>query len=95
LECAPGLRSNAKQPLKSATFRKLLLVNVASDVGTVMPAGQLETTFILSVADALEMPTRRAVLLELVEKEELAAVAVRKGIEFISREQWARRLAVF
>jgi len=51
-------------------------------VGKMSPGLLLILTFILSAGDALEMPTWRAVLPELVAKEELAAVAVLNGIEF-------------
>jgi MFS family permease len=50
--------------------------------GLLSPVLLLVLTFALSVGDALESPTWRAVLPELVSKEDLAAAAALNGIEF-------------
>ncbi len=50
--------------------------------GLVSPILLLVLTFALSAGDALESPTWRAVLPELVSKEDLAAAAALNGIEF-------------
>jgi len=50
--------------------------------GLLSPVLLLVLTFALSAGDALESPTWRAVLPELVSKEDLAAAAALNGIEF-------------
>jgi MFS family permease len=50
--------------------------------GMMSPILLLVLTFALSAGDAFESPTWRAVLPELVEKEDLAAAATLNGIEF-------------
>ena len=50
--------------------------------GRVSPVLLLILTFALSAGDAIESPTWRAVLPELVSKEDLAAAAALNGIEF-------------
>lgn len=50
--------------------------------GRVSPVLLLVLTFALSAGDAIESPTWRAVLPELVSKEDLAAAAALNGIEF-------------
>jgi MFS family permease len=50
--------------------------------GLMSPVLLLVLTFALSVGDALESPTWRAVLPELVSKKDLAAAAALNGIEF-------------
>lgn len=55
---------------------------VVTLAGRMSPGLLLALTFILSAGDALEMPTWRAVLPELVGKDDLPAVAALNGIEF-------------
>jgi MFS family permease len=50
--------------------------------GLLSPVLLLVLTFALSAGDAIESPTWRAVLPELVSKEDLAAAAALNGIEF-------------
>ena len=50
--------------------------------GRLSPVLLLVLTFALSAGDAIESPTWRAVLPELVSKEDLAAAAALNGIEF-------------
>jgi hypothetical protein len=54
----------------------------ATFTGVMTPWLLLALTFGLSAGDAVESPTWRAVLLELVRKEDLAAAAALNGIEF-------------
>src|SRR5271169_7151398 len=50
--------------------------------GMMTPWLLLMLTFALSAGDAFEAPTWRAILPELVEKEDLAAASALNGIEF-------------
>ena len=50
--------------------------------GRITPALLLVLTFALSSGDAFEAPTWRAVLPELVQKEDLSAAAILNGVEF-------------
>src|ERR1700730_11022292 len=96
------------RPLRSSTFRNLLIADVVSDIGTFMQSvgaawlmvslngGPMYValtptvsapplfilTFALSAGDAFETPTWRAVLPELVKKEDLPAASALNGIEF-------------
>ena len=55
---------------------------VATIMGLVSPWLLLVLTFALSAGDAIETPTWRAVLPEMVKKEDLAAASALNGIEF-------------
>src|SRR5712675_3700778 len=55
---------------------------VATIMGLISPWLVLVLTFALSAGDAFETPTWRAVLPELVAKEDLAAASALNGIEF-------------
>jgi MFS family permease len=55
---------------------------VATIVGVMSPWLLLALTFALSAGDAFETPTWRAVLPEMVKKEDLAAASALNGIEF-------------
>lgn len=55
---------------------------VTTIVGVISPWILLALTFALSAGDAFETPTWRAVLPEMVTKEDLAAAAALNGIEF-------------
>jgi MFS family permease len=55
---------------------------VATIVGLVSPWLLLVLTFALSAGDAIETPTWRAILPEVVEKEDLATASALNGIEF-------------
>jgi MFS family permease len=55
---------------------------IATVAGVMSPGLLLVLTFALSAGDALETPTWRAVLPELVEKNDLAAASALSGIEF-------------
>src|SRR5689334_2122643 len=55
---------------------------VATLIGVMSPWLLLALTFALSAGDAFETPTWRAVLPEMVEKEDLAAASALTGIEF-------------
>ena len=55
---------------------------VATIVGLMSPWLLLALTFALSAGDAIETPTWRAVLPEIVKKEDLAAASALNGIEF-------------
>ena len=55
---------------------------VATIAGLMSPWLLLALTFALSAGDAIETPTWRAILPELVEKEDLAAASALNGIEF-------------
>src|SRR6266481_6339759 len=57
-------------------------IAVATFAGLVSPWLLLVLTFALSAGDAIETPTWRAVLPEMVEKEDLAAASALNGIEF-------------
>src|SRR6185369_11165999 len=59
-----------------------IALTVAAVGGFMTPWLLLGLTFALSAGDAVESPTWRAVLPELVEKEDLAAAAALNGIEF-------------
>jgi MFS family permease len=50
--------------------------------GRISPASLLILTFALSAGDAFEAPTWRAVLPELVQREDLSAAAILNGVEF-------------
>src|SRR2546428_2081051 len=55
---------------------------VATIVGLMSPWLLLALTFALSAGDAIETPTWRAILPEMVKKEDLAAASALNGIEF-------------
>src|SRR5712691_11103974 len=55
---------------------------VATVMGLVSPWLLLVLTFALSAGDAIETPTWRAILPEMVKKEDLAAASALNGIEF-------------
>jgi MFS family permease len=59
-----------------------LVLAVMTIAGTMSPALLLILTFALSAGDAFETPTWRAVLPELVQKEDLPAASALNGIEF-------------
>ena len=60
----------------------IVLAGMTFPAGRVSPVLLLVLTFALSAGDAIESPTWRAVLPELVSKEDLAAAAALNGIEF-------------
>src|SRR6266550_7558421 len=55
---------------------------VTTIVGLISPWLLLALTFALSAGDAIETPTWRAILPEMVKKEDLAAASALNGIEF-------------
>jgi MFS family permease len=55
---------------------------IATIAGFMSPALLLALTFALSAGDAIETPTWRAVLPELIDKRDLAAASALNGIEF-------------
>jgi MFS family permease len=57
-------------------------LTVMTFTGTMSPVMLLVLTFALSAGDAFESPTWRAILPELVEKEDLPAASALNGIEF-------------
>src|SRR6266516_4439078 len=59
-----------------------IVLAVATMVGLVSPWLLLVLTFALSAGDAIETPTWRAVLPEMVKREDLAAASALNGIEF-------------
>jgi len=59
-----------------------LVISAITIGGLMSPVLLLILTFALSAGDAFESPTWRAVLPELVEKEDLAAASALNGIEF-------------
>jgi MFS family permease len=59
-----------------------LILTAATVGGFVTPALLLVLTFALSMGDAFESPTWRAVLPEIVPKEDLASASALNGIEF-------------
>ena len=59
-----------------------LVLAMMTMAGMMSPALLLILTFALSAGDAFETPTWRAVLPELVQKEDLAAASALNGIEF-------------
>src|SRR4029077_19523510 len=59
-----------------------IVVSVATIIGLMSPWLLLVLTFALSAGDAIETPTWRAILPEMVEKEDLAAASALNGIEF-------------
>ena len=73
---------------KVILFTELWMVGVAivlavmTIAGTISPVLLLTLTFALSAGDAIETPTWRAVLPELVQKEDLPAASALNGIEF-------------
>ena len=73
---------------KVILFTELWMVSVAvmlaamTIAGTISPILLLLLTFALSAGDAFETPTWRAVLPELVQKEDLPAASALNGIEF-------------
>ena len=58
------------------------LLAVATIAGRMSPWLLLAMTFALSAGDAIETPTWRAILPEIVKKEDLAAASALNGIEF-------------
>jgi MFS family permease len=58
------------------------MLAAATIVGLMSPRLLLALTFALSAGDAIETPTWRAILPEIVEKEDLAAASALNGIEF-------------
>ena len=73
---------------KVILFTEIWMVVVATVLAVVTIAGNMSPllllilTFALSAGDAFETPTWRAVLPELVEKEDLPAASALNGIEF-------------
>jgi len=63
-------------------FAVSLLLAILTLAGLMSPVLLLLLTFALSAGDAFETPTWRAVLPELVQKEDLAAASALNGIEF-------------
>ena len=64
-------------------FRSVAIVLAAMTIaGTMSPILLLLLTFALSAGDAFETPTWRAVLPELVAKEDFEAASALNGIEF-------------
>src|SRR5436853_5390902 len=59
-----------------------IVLAVMTIAGEMSPVPLLLLTFALSAGDAFETPTWRAVLPELVPKEDLPAAAALNGIEF-------------
>jgi MFS family permease len=59
-----------------------IVLTVMTVAGTMTPVLLLILTFALSAGDAFETPTWRAVLPELVQKEDLPAASALNGIEF-------------
>src|ERR1700732_3137923 len=59
-----------------------LVLAVLAPAGSVSPLPLLILTFALSAGDAFESPSWRAVLPELVKKEDLPAASALNGIEF-------------
>src|SRR5258708_4829584 len=59
-----------------------VVLTVMTIAGTITPVLLLVLTFALSAGDAFETPTWRAVLPELVQKEDLPAASALNGIEF-------------
>src|SRR5712692_9761832 len=59
-----------------------IVLTVMTIAGKMSPALVLILTFALSAGDAFETPTWRAVLPELVQKEDLPAASALNGIEF-------------
>jgi MFS family permease len=59
-----------------------LILAIVTIAGVMSPWILLVLTFALSAGDAFEMPTWRAILPELVPKEDLAAASALNGIEF-------------
>jgi MFS family permease len=59
-----------------------LILAIVTIAGVMSPWILLILTFALSAGDAFEMPTWRAILPELVPKEDLAAASALNGIEF-------------
>jgi MFS family permease len=59
-----------------------IVLAVATIMGLMSPSLLLVLTFALSAGDAFETPTWRAVLPEMVKKEDLAAASALNGIEF-------------
>jgi MFS family permease/quinol monooxygenase YgiN len=59
-----------------------IVLAVATMVGLMSPWLLLALTFALSAGDAIETPTWRAILPEMVKKEDLAAASALNGIEF-------------
>jgi predicted MFS family arabinose efflux permease len=59
-----------------------VVLAVMTTAGRISPVLLLILTFVLSAGDAFETPTWRAVLPELVRKEDLPAASALNGIEF-------------
>src|SRR5882762_8281239 len=67
---------------KLILYTQFWMVAVATIGGFMSPWLLLGLTFALSAGDAIETPTWRAILPELVKKEDLAAASALNGIEF-------------
>jgi MFS family permease len=72
-----------------------VMLAVMTITGTMSPVLLLILTFALSAGDAFETPTWRAVLPELVQKEDLPAASALNGIEFNFARAVGPALAVF
>jgi MFS family permease len=72
-----------------------LVLAVMTIAGKMSPVLLLILTFALSAGDAFETPTWRAVLPELVQKEDLPAASALNGIEFDFARAVGRALAGF
>ena len=68
-----------------------LILAILTIAGVMSPWILLVLTFALSTGDAFETPAWRAILPEVVPKEDLAAASALNGIEFnLARAGWAR-----
>jgi MFS family permease len=76
-----------------ATIAVILAIAVIT--GFISPWLLLALTFALSAGDAFETPTWRAVLPELVAKEDLEAATALNGIEFNLARELGRQIPVF
>jgi MFS family permease len=72
-----------------------VVLAVLTIAGRISPVLLLMLTFALSVGDAFETPTWRAVLPELVQKEDLPAASALNGIEFNFARAVGQALAGF
>ena len=77
-----GVCRDDDAPMKVITVPVGAVLTVATIMGLVSPRLLLVLTFALSAGDAFETPTWRAILPELVKKEDLAATSALNGIEF-------------
>ena len=68
-----------------------LILTIVTISGRITPLLLLLLTFALSSGDAFETPTWRAVLPELVAKEDLPSASALNGIEFNCALPWVRR----